>query len=156
MNIEQYSIISDSTYLFYKFLSVGPKGEIKKYVFYRKIQVANETTYNLSFGDWDEIVGGINALVISNNNDTLKILFTVYQTALLFTDYYPNASILIVGSTNSRTRLYQLAIARNFVEIQRHFHLHGFRNGSWELFSKGINFDAFLAKRKINNRKFIH
>jgi hypothetical protein len=155
MNIEQYSIISDSSCLFYKFLSVGPKGAIIKYVFYRKIQIANETTYSLSFGDWNEIAGVIDDLVISNNNDTSKILFTVYRTALLFSTKYPNASILIVGSTNSRTRLYQMSITRNFVEIQKDFNLHGFRNGSWELFSKGINFNAFLAKRKISNRKFM-
>ncbi|HEV3223347.1 MAG TPA: hypothetical protein VGZ90_10725 [Puia sp.] len=150
MNFEQYSIISDSSFLSYKFESVGPKGVIKKYVYYRKIHMINEITYNLSFGDWDELTGGINDLVISNNNDTTKILFTVYQTVLLFTSHFPNANVLIVGSTNSRTRLYQMAIGRNFIEIEKNFDIQGFKYGSWELFKHGINFDAFLAKKKIN------
>jgi hypothetical protein len=150
MNIEQYSIISDSSFLSYKFESVGPKGFIKKYVFYRKIHFMNDSTYNLSFGDWDEIRGGIDDRVISNNNDTTKILFTIYQTSLLFTNHFPNANVLIVGSTNSRTRLYQMAIGRNFIEIEKNFDIQGFRNGVWEFFRHGINFNAFLAKKKIN------
>lgn len=150
MNIEQYSIISDSSCLSYKFISIGPKGEIKKYVFYRKIQVANETIFNVSFGDWDEIAGVINSQVITNNNDTSKILFTVYQTIILFTSRFPNVSILIVGSTNSRNRLYQMAINGNLTEIQKYFDLEGFKNGAWETYKKGVNFQAFLAKRKLN------
>jgi hypothetical protein len=150
MNLEHYSIISDSSNLSYKFVSIGPRGVIKKYVFYRKVNFIKDSTYNLSFGDWDSIIGGIDDLVISNNNDTTKILFTVYQTVLLFTSHFPNANVLIIGSTNSRTRLYQMAIGRYFFEIEKNFDLQGLRNGVWEQFKHGINFDAFLAKKKIN------
>ena len=69
---------------------------------------------------------------------------------MLFTSNFPNAKVLIIGSTNSRTRLYQMAIGRYFIEIEKYFDIQGLRNGVWELFRHGINYDAFLAKKKIN------
>ena len=149
MNLEQYSIISDSSHLSYKFESVGPKGIIRKVVRYTLIKDLFENYYNLSFGDWDEITGRIDDNIISNNNDTKKVLLTVAFTALQFVNHFPEAEILIVGSTKSRTRLYQMAINENIIEIDKLFELQGFRNGDLEKFKTGINFDAFLIKKKI-------
>jgi hypothetical protein len=147
MNIEQYSIISDNSHLFYEFRSIGPRGIIKKYILFQQL---NENFFNLSLGDWDELSGIVDDLVVSNNNDTYKVLNTVANTFLQFVHHFPAASVLIVGSTNSRTRLYQMAIGRNIFEIQEFFDLQGFKNGIWEEFKVGINYDAFLVKKKIN------
>ena len=146
MNVEQYSIISDSTNLSYKFVSIGPRGVIRKMVSYRKIKSLKGNYFNLSFGDWDDISGILNDLLISNNYDTSKVLFTVAQTVLLFVKHFPDANILIIGSTRSRTRLYQMTIAQNINEINKQFEIQGLRNGNWEIFRKGINYDSFLAK----------
>jgi hypothetical protein len=151
MNIEQYSLQSDSSHLTYRFESIGPRGVIKKLVYYRKLKSLKGNYYNLSFGDKDEITGILNDLVISNNYDTSKVLFTVAQTVLLFVKHYPNANILIIGSTKSRTRLYQMTIAQNISEINKQFEIQGLKNGNWEDFRKGINFDSFLIK--VNKRK---
>ncbi len=149
MNIEQYSIISDGSNLSYKFLSIGPKGIIKKVVRYIQIKDINENLYNLSFGDWDEKSGKIDDLVNSNNGDSTKVLITVARTALEFANNFPEAYVLIIGSTRSRTRLYQMLIARNISDIDKYFDLQGFRNGYWEKYKTGTNFDAFLIKKKI-------
>ena len=61
---------------------------------------------------WIILKGGLNDVVISNNNDAIKVLSTVYQTVLLFVKHFPEAYILMVGSSKSRTRLYQMAITK--------------------------------------------
>src|SRR5450755_286296 len=120
MDIERYSIQFDSSYLLYKFQSIGPKGIIEKVVQYEK--------------------GRINDLIVSNNNDTYKILSTIGQTILQFVSHFPNANILIVGSTNSRTRLYQMAINQNIKEIDELFDVDALKNDHWEKFKAGKNF----------------
>jgi hypothetical protein len=85
---------------------------------------------------------------VSNNNDTNKILFTVGHTVLEFVSHFPNTNILIAGSTNSRTRLYQMAINQNIKEIDKLFDIDALKNGHWEKFKAGKNFEAFLVKRK--------
>lgn len=148
MNFEHYSIIPDSSNLSYKFQSIVPKGIIKKVVTFRKIISSNENYYNLSFGDWDEKRGKADDRITSNNNDTRVVLFTLAKIILLFSAQFPHTHILIIGSTRSRTRLYQMAIARNIIEIETLFHLQGLKNGIWEIFKPGINFDAFLIKSR--------
>jgi hypothetical protein len=148
MNIVPYSLHADRSQLSFKFESVGPKGIIKKFIFYRKINMINENTYNLSFGDWNEKSGNIDDQSVSNNNETERVLFTVALTALQFVTHNPDANILIVGSTSSRTRLYQMVIAQNRTEIHKHFEIQGLKNGYWEDFKTGINFEAFLVKGK--------
>jgi hypothetical protein len=148
MNIEHYFITSDSSHFLYKFQSIGPKGIINKVVFFSKINHPYKNYYNLSFGDWDDINNGINDCITSNNNDTKKVLFTVAITTKLFMTRFPDATILIEGSTKSRTRLYQMSIIQNLQEIEKYFEILGLRNGKWRKFKTGINFDAFLVKRK--------
>ena len=105
----------------------------------------------MSFGDWEEINGDLNDLVISNNKDTSKVLFTVCQTITEFSKHYPKANILIIGSTKSRTRLYQMIIAQNKNEIDKRFEIQGLKNEIWENFTFGITYEAFLVK--INSKE---
>ena len=151
MNVEHYSIQSDSSFLIYKFQSVGPKGTIRKIVQFQKIENIAENIYNLLFGDWDIKNGLIDDKVISDNKDANKILVTIARTVLQFVKHFQGAKILIVGSTRTRTRLYQMAIAQNLTAINKHFDIQGLIDDHWENFRSGINFDAFLAKGKENN-----
>jgi len=48
----------------------------------------------------------------------------------------------------ARTRLYQMAIAQNFEEIDKLFEIEGFINGQWGKFKTGINFEGFLISLK--------
>jgi hypothetical protein len=148
MNNELYPTSYDISNLIFKFKSVGPNGTITKIIRYKKVTATNEHFYNLSLGDWDEKSGTIDFHTVSNNGDTSKILFTVAQSVLQFVDQYPRAKILIVGSTNSRTRLYQMAFVQHFNEIDKIFEIQGIRNGNLENFKRGINFDGFLIYMK--------
>lgn len=148
MNIEQYQTSYDSSNLSYIFQSIGPNGIIIKVVLFKKMNLRNRNFYALSLGDWDETNGNINYYSVSNNSDTDKVLFTVGQIIFEFLNHFQNANILIVGSTISRTRLYQMTFAQNINEIAKFFEIEGFRNGRWEKFKTGINFEGFLLKLK--------
>ena len=147
-NIEKYSTTFDDHNLSYNFESVGPNGIIKKIIQFEKIKGLKENIYNLTLGDWDENKRILDDLAISNNNDTSKVLFTVAHTILEFTNDHPDSRILFAGSTESRTRLYQIAISKNLKEINKLFDIQGFKNGYWKEFRPGGNFVAFLIKRK--------
>lgn len=78
----------------------------------------------------------------------LKVLATVAATVLDFTDSYPNALIYATGSTPARTRLYRIGIANNLNEIKGKFVVLGYANDQWSQFQKGVDYQAFLVKRK--------
>jgi len=84
----------------------------------------------------------------SNNGDRDKVLATVAFTALDFTNQFPNAQIVVEGSTPARTRLYQMGIAYNLLEINEYFEIMGLLDNSWKPFERGRNYSAFLIKRK--------
>ena len=134
----------------YEFYSEGPQGRIKKVVQYTQLKNSGENYFNLGFGDWDEINQEVNDKVVSNNNDRQKILATVAATILEFVKHYPDAIVIVAGSTPSRTRLYQIAIKEYFLEINENFELQGFREGGWEVFNKNHNkYQAFsVTSRK--------
>lgn len=98
----------------------------------------------MSFGDWSEKKRKINDLAISNNGDRQKILATVASAVLEFTLFSPDAIIHAKGATPARTRLYQMGIALHFPEIIKLFHIKGLKNGTWETFKSGKNYEAFL------------
>ena len=69
MNKAQYLYKTEDKFTIYEFVSVGPKGSIKKMVEYT--ETATENVYNLGFGDYDETAKSINDLSITNNGDSL-------------------------------------------------------------------------------------
>lgn len=77
MNLDKYPVFSNDKRTFYKFLSEGPKGTIKKVVYYQAI---GENLFNLAFGDWDEQNQMINDKIRSNNNDRsgIRIMKPLY------------------------------------------------------------------------------
>ena len=140
---EKYITLTDNKHILYEFLSEGPRGSILKVVFYNKLE---ENLYNLSFGDWNDFLQMSDDKVRSNNHDRDKILATVASTVIDFIKHHPNAIILIKGSTPSRTRLYQIGISANWMEINNLFYIYGFCKGNWEAFEKGKNYQQFIIK----------
>lgn len=149
MNLDKYSTIATDKYKFFEFNSEGPKGRIRKVVIYRKPTGGEGTIFNLAFGDWDDEQQRLNDRVASNNNDRQKILATVASTVLEFFRHYPDAVVYAEGSTASRTRLYQMGISANLLEITQWLEVYGFRLGSWEPFQLGRNYEAFAVKIKM-------
>ena len=146
MDNTNYEIEISSSHLIYEFLSSGPKGQIKKQVVFKPTK-ANPNIYNLGFGDV-RIDGKIDDKVITNNKDSRTVLTTVALTLFKFFEKYPDAYVFAIGSTKSRTRLYQIGISNNLGKANLDFEIYGSKNKAWELFRKGVSYDAFLVKRK--------
>jgi hypothetical protein len=144
MNHPKYPVFTDDPHL-YLFFSEGPRGRITKAVIYSQI---GGDLFNLAFGDWNEELRELDDSTRSNNGDRGKVLATVAFTALDFTNQFPNARIVAEGSTPARTRLYQMGIADNLMEINDNFEIYGLLGGHTEPFERGRNYEAFLIKRK--------
>lgn len=142
----QYYLNASTDFTSFEFDSVGPRGIIRKVILYSELHMKG--FYNLAFGDKDVHTGLISDLTISNNKDSEKVLATVAATLYLFTEYYPNATVIASGSTEARTRLYRIGISNNLEEIEKDFIILGLSNGSWEPFSKGMLYASFLVRRK--------
>ncbi len=148
MQLERYEISKSLEVIHYTFFSVGPKGRIKKVVeFYREEDFAFPA-YNLAFGDWNDAIQQIDDMAITNNDDTDMVLTTVAAVVFQFMKENPRRVVFAQGSTPSRTRLYQINIAKFFAEINSAFHVDGSINDIWEPFQKGRNYEAFLLRSK--------
>lgn len=149
MNLEQYNIEASNDFLEYHFYSEGPKGAIKKVVRFTKVNASSFTYYNLGFGDWKEEDNAIDDFVISNNQDAERVLATVAATVMDFSNHYPDFFIYAEGSTNSRTRRYQMGINKYWKEIESIFEVFGLvENEGFKSFEKGRNYLAFIIRRK--------
>lgn len=107
---DRYLFESSPDLLTFEFESIGPKGVITKVVHYTEINVHGY--YNLDFGDKDPESGFISDIIVTNNNDSQKVLATFARTLYLFTEHYSNAVVLATGSTTIRTRLYRMVLRK--------------------------------------------
>lgn len=146
MGNERYELAEDSDALIFEFISVGPKGKIPKLVMYSETHI--EGLYNLGFGDKNTLTGVIDDMVVTDNQDSQKVLATVASTVYAFMNKYPDALITATGSTRARTRLYQMGIAKNLDTITIDFTVLGRKEGIWHLFEKNVEYDAFLISLK--------
>src|SRR5580692_2696272 len=95
----EYNRIPEEFY--YEFFSEGPKGKIKKLVRYKLISETPDVIFNLSFGDWIEEMFDADDSITTNNKDRQKVLATIADTILDFTQLHPEAFIFAQGSTLS-------------------------------------------------------
>lgn len=146
MMFPRYELKSEETFTVFEFVSVGRNGEIPKIIQYSETNLKD--FYNLGFGDKDLQSGEIDDAVISDNGDSQKVLATVAASVYAFTDKYPEAWIYATGNTKSRTRLYRIGLTNNLAEITEDFELYGQSEGEWRDFSKGVEYDAFLVRRR--------
>ncbi len=123
MKLPRYDYLTEGNAELFKFVSEGLKGKIKKLIVYS--QMLEEDIYNLAFGDYNEEADTIDDQVITNNNDSPKVLATVASTLYVFTDKHPNTWIYATGSNSARTRLYRIGITKNLEEILGDFEVYG-------------------------------
>ena len=91
MRLERYDYKISQRFMSFEFVSKGPKGEIVKLVQYTKID--EKGVFNLGFGDKNIETGEIDNTVISNDDDSQKVLATVANTAYQFMEKYPKSWI---------------------------------------------------------------
>ena len=147
MKLPRYESLTEGNAELFTFVSEGPKGSIKKLIVYT--QMLEKDIYNLAFGDFNEDTGKIDDRVITNNNDSQKVLTTVASSLYVFTDKHPNVWVYATGSNTARTRLYRRGITANIDEILADFEVYGLQNDLWQPFEKGEDYEAFLAKPKL-------
>lgn len=146
MKLEKYELKSGELLEVFEFVSIGPKGRIPKIVQYTPTNYKD--LYNLGFGDKNNETGEIDDTVISNNEDSEKVLGTVVATLYAFIDKHKEAMVYATGSTKSRTRLYRMGITRYLDEIKEDFEIYGELENGWEEFQKDVDYEAFLIKLK--------
>ena len=145
MHLEKYDFVKGKEAFYYHFFSEGPKGRIEKLVEFFEI---HPDVFNLAFGDIDEATGRINDRITSNNQDRDKILATVAGVVVDFIGTHPDAIIFAEGSTQARTRLYQMGIAKFWEVISDDFEVSGFADDKWKPFKKGENYESFFLRLK--------
>ena len=148
MNLEHYDYFTNSAFKDYEFFSEGPKGKIKKSIHYTKLDDADIPIHNLAFGDQNTATNSIDDLIVSNNKDKDLVLATVAHTIDQFCSHHLDQYVFAAGSTPARTRLYQMGISRLWDQISVDFDLLGLKNHKWLPFKYGINYDAFMVKKK--------
>jgi hypothetical protein len=144
--LEKYTYLTNLSGFEYEFESLGNKGAIKKIARFTK--VAEPFIYNFGFGDLDEKTGEINDNIASNNGDQEKIMGTLGNIIYDFTTLYADAQIYIEGNDAIRNRLYQISISKYWAEIDTVFEVYGLIDNKWQKFRKGVNYEAFLGRRK--------
>ena len=145
MLFPQYELKADEKLEVFEFVSIGIKGEITKIIQFLRI---SDHLYNLGFGDKNAKSGEISDIIVSNNGDSRKVLATVAASVYAFTAKYADALVYATGSTKSRTRLYRIGITNNLEEILKDFEIFGLREGEFEKFIKGVEYQGFLVKRR--------
>lgn len=151
MNYDKYEdVIANSDFLRFEFLSVGPKGNIKKCIQFS--QTRHPQIFNLAFGNLLDD-GAIDDLTVDNNLDRNKVLATVVSTVYEFCSNYSTKWVFFSGSTIERTRLYRMAITINIDILLKDFEILGVLKDLDEEFvnvpfQKGINYFGFLVKLK--------
>ena len=129
----------------FDFVSMGKKGPIRKRVSFTKTEM--DKVYNLAFGDLGED-GEFDDLSVSDNGDRNKVLATIVNIVISYTTRNPDRWILFQGSTESRTRLYRMAIGLNLEELSIKFDIYGLMNDQLVPFTKGLSVSLFLVVMK--------
>jgi phage anti-repressor protein len=147
MSHDTYELEMADSIMVFEFVSEGPKGLIRKRVHYQK--TIQEDTYNLAMGDVNSETDKIDFQVVTDNNDTEKVLATVAKTVYIFIDTFPEAHIYAKGGNSARNRLYRIGISNNLEAISKQFAVYGLLEGiGWVPFEKNINYLAFTLKLK--------
>lgn len=92
----------------------------------------------------------IDDLVVTDNNDTEKVLATVVAAVYVFLEKHPTAYVYAQGSTIARTRLYRMGINRFYDEMRKDFYLYGRKGDIFMEFERNVEYEGFLAQRKFD------
>lgn len=149
MEWERYELDESLDGLAYEFYSEGPKGRLRKAIWFRRVPKLGANVYNLAFGDYDALTDSIDDKVVSNNGDRDLVLQTVADAVVIFLERRPLAYVLIRGSSKSRIRLYQIGISFYWSEIKKRYEVLGKSEEIWQPFERGINYEEFVVFKKI-------
>jgi hypothetical protein len=137
----EFTILDDA--FRFEFKSIGRKN-IEKAIIIQNTDVPNY--YSLLLTDI-QIDDSIDVLIESKNGDMEKIMATVIQTILVFLAYHPNAYIAFIGSTASRTRLYNIILSKE-LENFKTINIYGLYENKFVPFVRNQLFEGFVISNK--------
>ena len=146
MNLEKYQIESNEVFEIFDFYSHGPKGIIHKRVMY--LPTSESNLWQLIMGDYDPVNDKLDVFNVTNNDDREKVLATVGSTLFTFFNKHPKLMVYAKGSTDARTRLYQMGINQLFDEIEYEFYVFGELDGEYTRFIKNVNYKSFIVIKR--------
>ncbi len=139
----EFSTSEDAT--FYEFDSIGEEKIVCKQVKFSPSQIPD--FYWLALVDVLED-GSVSDSSRPRQGDVEKVLATVLQTMLVFFKKYPTASVAFSGSTDTRTRLYNMAIIRELNNARDTFMIQGYVDGLFEDYTPGRQYAGFAVSLK--------
>ena len=114
----------------------------------KALGVSITTISNIILGNYLEDTGYIDVFAVSDNQDTEKILGTVFTVLVDFIGHFPDMYVYAIGSTEARTRLYQMGISKYWNYIKDILLVYGIRGNDLDIFEKDNRYDAFLFAKK--------
>ena len=139
----EFSMSEDAT--FYEFDSIGEEMTVRKQIKFSASQIPD--FYWLALVDVLED-GSVSDSSRPRQGNVEKVLATVLQTMLAFFKRYPTASVAFSGSTDTRTRLYSVAIVRELNNARDMFMIQGYIDGVFEDYTPGRQYAGFAISLK--------
>jgi len=96
MHQPRYDLVVSPNRSRYEFVSVGPRGSIRKVVEYTYLDEL--AIWNLGFGDVNPVTDEISDDVISDNEDGRKVMTTVLMTLFTFFGEYSGDTVILLGA----------------------------------------------------------
>ena len=146
MKPESYQLNASDNLTKHEFVSIGRRGQFKKIILFQRIEETD--FYELLFGDFDDLTGRVDYVNTTDNGDMKEILSTISRALFQFTEKNPDAKVVFRGSTPSRTRLYRIAISKNYEFAKQHFDLFMFNKGEVFRFEPNASCEGFMIARK--------
>ena len=145
MSYKPYTLHINEDNTRYEFQSLGKRGIFEKVIIISLL----DNPCNLALLDYDPVTDEYTDLSITDNGDMKEILATVMHAIKLFLTVRPSKLIQFTGSSQSRTRLYQIAINKVHLDLKKDFEIYGWLNEEWVPFEPNLSFESFLIGKSI-------
>lgn len=142
---QAYPVTFDTENARFRFQSIGKRGVFDKVVEFTRIA---PDIYNLALLDYDPLTREFSDISVTDNGDMPEVIATVITIIEQFFDSNPGQKVYFEGSTATRTRLYQIAIAQVF-DPHSDLSIEGYKDEQWIGFEPNIRFEGFLVKKKF-------
>lgn len=150
MNAAFYETGWYSERLMFWFTSTG-RESIVKVILFKPTQEAD--VYEIALGDLNSD-GSIDLDARSDNGDTEEVLSTVAKALLFFLSDHAEAQVVVEASSDSRARLYQIAIKRELGDLGDYLVAYGFDNENPEVLQNGKNYKKFVISLREDGLEF--
>lgn len=148
MQYEAYPFVLNEQETHYKFQSVGKRGVFDKAIAFSEIA---PNVYNLALLDYDLTTQDYVDDSVTDNGDMPEIMATVMAIILKYLEEHPSRMVVLTGNSESRNRLYQIAIGKVIGAMQEILLILGYNGDEWSVFEPNGSYQSFLVARKSLN-----